>query len=127
MGDGDPLAIFKESAKNRAPETPSPYPELAFVDASEGLPTSGTWIGYPLLADFNADGRADLVASNREEDGYNAWISTATEGWVRRIEGLPRDMAYGPACAGDANEDRIPDLVLSAHTDAGACTSTTVS
>lgn len=102
-----------------APKQPKyRHPELGFVEHSAGLPTSGTWIGYPLLFDFTGDGRADLVASNREEDGYSAWMAPEKGPWVRRIEGLPRDMAYGPARAADVNSDGKPDLILSAHTDA---------
>ena len=67
------------------------HPELKFVEHSEGLPSAGTWIGYPLLFDFTGDGRADLVASNREEDGYNAWMAPEKGPWIRRIEGLPRE------------------------------------
>lgn len=93
-------------------------PELPFEEHSKGLPNSGTWRGYPLLHDFNKDGLADLVASNREEDGYNAWEASKTGPWVRRIEGLPRDMAYGPARARDFDGDGHDDLLLSAHTDA---------
>lgn len=94
-------------------------PVLPFEERSEGLPTSGTWRGYPLLHDFTHDGRADLVVSNREEDGYNAWEAPAAGPWIRRIEGLePRSMAYGPARAADMNEDGNDDLVLSAHTTA---------
>jgi hypothetical protein len=93
------------------------HPELKFVERSEGLPAEGTWIGYPLLADFNGDGRADLVASNREEDGYSAWTSSEKGPWRRCIEGLPRDMMYGPARAFDMNADGNLDLILSAHSD----------
>jgi hypothetical protein len=94
-------------------------PELPFEERSEGLPKSGTWRGTPLLHDFTGDGLDDMVVSNREEDGYNAWEATKAGPWVRRIEGLlPRDMAYGPARAADMNGDKIDDLILSAHTDA---------
>lgn len=120
---GDPSDIFKDKEK-RVLFQPR-HPELPFTERSEGLPQSGTWRGYPLLFDFNGDGRADLIASNREEDGYNAWASPAKGPWVRCIEGpkkdvggLPRDMAYGPARAADMDGDRRPDLLLSAHTDA---------
>jgi hypothetical protein len=92
--------------------------ELPFEEHSEGLPKTGTWRGYPLLYDFNGDGLADLVASNREEDGYSAFEASKTGAWKQRIEGLDRTMAYGPARAADMNSDGIPDLVLSAHSDA---------
>jgi hypothetical protein len=130
--DGSPAA---STAPGPAPTPPPPsdsqaqasdepavtvkhQPELKFVEHSEGLPAEGTWIGYPLLADFTGDGRADLVASNREEDGYNAWTSSEKGPWRRCIEGLARDMQYGPARAVDVNSDGKPDLVLSAHSDA---------
>src|SRR6185436_9650502 len=101
------------------PAPPSRFPELPLIEFSEGLPRSGTWLGYPLLFDFNHDGRADLIASNREEDGYNAWMAPEKGPWIRSIQGLDdRTMAYGPAAAADMNSDGVPDLVLSAHTDA---------
>jgi hypothetical protein len=112
------------------PTPPRVFPDavLGFESRDEGLPKSGTWIGYPLLHDFTGDGRADLVASNREEDGYSAWESGADGTWILRNAGptlpdgdgpgLPRDMQYGPAVAADMNGDGIDDLVLSAHSDA---------
>lgn len=110
----DPLAdgeIPPESLQSR-------FPEVAFVDASAGLPRTGTWLGYPLLFDFNNDKLADLVASNREEDGFSVWEAVKGGGWTLRNEGLDRDMGYGPARAADVNADGIPDLLASAHTDA---------
>src|SRR5688572_22703995 len=101
------------------------HPELAFVEHSDGLPQSGTWRGYPLLHDFNGDGRADLVASNREEDGYGVWMAPAKGPWMRSVDGpkkdfggIPPDMAYGPARAADIDGDGRTDLLLSAHSDA---------
>ncbi len=116
----DPLGVFQQPDLSTDP-TPAPtLPEIAFQEISEGLPHSGTWIGYPLLYDFNGDKHADLVASNREEDGFSTWMAPAQHGqpWKRCIEGLARDMGYGPARAADFDSDGIPDLVLSAHSDA---------
>jgi len=135
----DPLSAMAETPRvaedarklfdgPKRPKREFKQPVLAFETRERGLPTSGTWIGYPFLHDFTGDGRADLVASNREEDGYSAWESAADGSWTLRIAGppeqdgagpgLPRDMAYGPAAAADVNGDGIDDLVLSAHTDA---------
>jgi hypothetical protein len=112
----DPL---KELFGEELPKTTVKFTlrELPFEEHSQGLPTTGTWRGYPLLHDFTGDGLADLVVSNREEDGFNAWEASRTGPWTRRIEGLDRTLAYGPASAADMNGDKIPDLVLSAHTD----------
>lgn len=119
----DPNELFKQ--KERRSLFKPTQPELAMTESSQGLPQSGTWRGYPLLCDFNGDGRADLVASNREEDGYSAWVRPAKGPWVlcidgpkKEVGGLPRDMAYGPARAADMDGDHRPDLLLSAHTDA---------
>lgn len=116
LPENDPNTIFGARDTEAVPVLR--LPELPFEERSQGLPSSGTWRGYPLLHDFNMDGRADLVASNREEDGYNTWEAPKAGPWIRHIEGLPRDMAYGPARAADMNGDGIDDLVLSAHTDA---------
>lgn len=89
--------------------------DLAFHEVSAGLPKSGTWKGYPLLFDFTGDGRADLVSSNREEDGFSAWTIGAKGEWELRNEGLPRGMSYGPCAAADFDGDKIPDLAIIDH------------
>src|SRR6185295_8752886 len=71
----DPMSVFADPDGKVAPAV-SRFKELPFIEFSEGLPTSGTWLGMPLLQDFNGDGLADLIASNREEDGFNAWRTT---------------------------------------------------
>ncbi len=110
---GDPVVPSTDETEDATPE----LPYLAFVKFDKGLPVGGTWRGYPSLVDFTGDGRADIIVSNREEDGWNAWTSTSLEGgWERRIEGMPRDMLYGGQDAGDLNGDGHPDLVLVSHT-----------
>lgn len=118
QGTTNPAEIFGEGS-----EAPKPYvpelKEIPFQESSVGLPTSGTWIGYPLLFDFTADQRADLIVSNREEDGYNTWQAPGegASGWQLRIKDLARDLGYGPARGGDFNSDGIPDLLIAAHSD----------
>lgn len=113
----DPINLFTQREEpSTAPR--SGLPTIPFKDFSEGLPTSGTWRGYPLLQDFTGDGRADLIAANREEDGYNAWEAPTSGPWQLRNDGLSRDMGYGPARAADVDFDGDIDLLVSAHTDA---------
>lgn len=118
QGTTNPAEIFGEGQEAPKPYVPA-LAELALTEVSVGLPTSGTWIGYPLLADFTGDRRADLVVSNREEDGYNTWQAPAEgqSGWTLRVKELPRDLGYGPARAADLNSDGLLDLVISAHSD----------
>ena len=98
-------------------EAPAEIPSLAFIKFDKGLPTSGTWRGYPSLLDFTGDGRDDIVVSNREEDGWDAWTSPSEDaGWERRIEGLPRDLFYGGQDGADLDDDGDLDLILTSHT-----------
>lgn len=90
-------------------------PELPFRELSAGLPPSGSWSGKPLLHDFTGDGRADLVASNCEEQGYHCWQSPgpAESLWQARDQGLPPGQGCSVACAIDLDRDGRDDLALS--------------
>jgi len=93
----------------------STEPELAFVERSEGLPDKGTWRGYPILRDLDGDGRPELVASNREEDGFSVWTLVGGTRWETRNQGLPRTMSYGPCATADIDGDGRPDLLVGDH------------
>lgn len=119
----DPNEILRAEPDDTVRFDPK-VPELAFKEWSDGLPRSGTWRGYPLLFDFNGDGRADLVASNREENGFNAWASNPKGPWLlsnsgprKGVGGLPDTMGYGPSHGADLDGDGRPDLLLSAHSE----------
>jgi len=103
----------EEDSKYRVPR--QSLDDLGFLEISSGLPLGGTWRGYPLLADFTGDGRPDLVASNREEDGFSAWTYVEDKGWELRNEGLPRGMSYGPCASADLDGDGDADLIVNDH------------
>ncbi len=94
-----------------------PLPELPFRELSDGLPPSGSWSGRPLLSDLTGDGRADLVASNCEEQGYACWQApdASQRLWLQREPSLPPNLGCSVACALDLDRDGHADLALSTY------------
>ncbi len=90
-------------------------PVLGFQSNSEGLPTFGTWREHPTLCDLDGDGRADLIASNREENGLNIWRSVPGSAWVPAREGVPDDLMYGGSDCADLDGDGDVDVLFAAH------------
>ena len=90
-------------------------PDLAFELNSEGLPSGGSWREHPRLADLDGDGKADLIASNREEDGLNIWRSVPGQAWERRTSGIPDNLMYGGSAAADLDADGHVDVLFAAH------------
>ncbi len=90
-------------------------PELPFRELSDGLPPSGSWSGRPLLFDFTGDGRADLIASNCEQRGYECWQAPDASHrlWLAHAESLPPNLGCGVAGALDLDRDGRADLALS--------------
>jgi hypothetical protein len=102
------------------PQRPE-MPWLATSSLSEGLPTSGAWRGHPCMADVNADGHLDLVASIRRIDhstpgeGLFVFQGDGAGGWTSAVAGLRRDMGYGGSALADVNNDGHLDIAFSGH------------
>lgn len=91
-------------------------PPLAYVEASQGLPTTRIWKSQIAFGDVNGDGLPDLGAVSRLADGPWIWVSDGNGNWSEFANGLPRE----PFCGGgmdfaDFNNDGKMDLALADH------------
>jgi len=92
---------------------------IRFEDASEGLPTSGSWRNTVTVADMNDDGIPDIIAPPQRSagavlpaiflgDGKGHWKIWSTVVW-------PYGIQYGGIAAADFNKDGHMDLVFGVH------------
>ena len=90
-----------------------------FVEASQGLPDSGSWRNSLAVADMNNDGCPDIIAPPQRGVGGGApaiflgdckghWHIWADVKW-------PRALDYGAVVAADFNHDGNMDLAFSVH------------
>jgi hypothetical protein len=115
-------------ACNNASDTPhgDNFPEsIAFVEASNGLPTTGQWRQGISFYDMNGDGHLDILAPPPRKPAQGVkpqpfvWLGNGKGEWVSTPPQVPKNISYGygDISAGDYNGDGIPDMALAIHSD----------
>lgn len=112
---------YLQSARGEFFELTPPQSDktIRFEDASEGLPTSGSWRNGLTIADMNGDGFPDIIAPPERAggsgipgiflgDGKGHWHSWQEARW-------PHPLDYGSVAAGDFNKDGHMDLAFAVH------------
>lgn len=91
---------------------------LTFVEASSGLPTSGSWRNSLDVADMNGDGFPDIIAPPQRGAGEppTIFLGDGKGNWRRWEEAnIPTNLNYGSVAVSDFNKDGHKDLVLGVH------------
>ena len=98
---------------------PESSKSVRFVEASDGLPTAGSWRNGLAIADMNGDGFPDIIAPPERAgatgvpaiflgDGKGHWKYWQEARW-------PHGFDYGTVAAGDFNKDGHMDLAFAVH------------
>lgn len=102
-------------------DPPASSTVVRFREASEGLPTRGSFRNAPALADMNGDGFLDIVIPPQRGGGMDALVPTIFLGdggrsWKRWDSvSWPIALNYGDVEAGDFNGDGHMDLAFAIH------------
>ncbi len=96
---------------------------LAFIEASNGLPSTGQWRQNLAFQDMNGDGHLDILAAPRrlpppEENKPAIWYGNGKGEWsTANYLNLPPQYPcnYGSIAAADFDGDGVPDVALAMH------------
>jgi hypothetical protein len=100
-------------------ETPKSSKTIRFEEASEGLPSAGSWRNSLTVADMDNDGNPDIITPPQRGgggtlpiifrgDGKGHWKIWDTVVW-------PYGVQYGSVSAADFNKDGNMDLAFAVH------------
>ena len=104
------LPLLAACGKAPAPEI---APQFAEVTDAAGITSIATWkYGGPTLADFNNDGRYDLVLLNHHYYKAQLFLSSGDSEFVEHIPVMDGEDTHGIA-AGDYDADGLVDLIVS--------------
>lgn len=99
-------------------QPPASNVKLRFQEASNGLPSKGSWRNAPAVADMNKDGHADIVLPPQR--GIEAvpliYLGDSKGNWkVWEAASFPWSFNYGSIVAADFNKDGHMDLAAAIH------------
>ncbi|MBL7213246.1 MAG: VCBS repeat-containing protein [Desulfobacteraceae bacterium] len=96
--------------------------EMAFLDGSNGLPSSGLWRQGMAFHDINRDGNIDILAppprkASAEDRVPFVWYGDGKGNWSKAKLAVPSDLAYdyGSIAVSDFNGDGLADIALAMH------------
>jgi hypothetical protein len=95
-------------------------PDLSFIDASDGLPSTGQWRHGLAFFDMNGDGHLDIAATppRQAKEGNKTpvvWYGDGKGKWVKNSVGTPFLCDYGDIALADFDKDGIGDIALAMH------------
>ncbi len=110
------LAILTSNCQTQ-PRRGAPAQESLFITAPGAALNVGSRPNDLALADFNGDGKLDVVTCN-DGDIVTVWLGDGRAGFTP-APGPPVKAAAHLVAAGDVNGDRKPDLALTHHDSFG--------
>lgn len=114
---------MKSEHKDKVPLGEVSVDEVAFVDSSRGLPSSGQWRHGITFFDLNGDGHMDILAppprkAAEPDKRPVVWYGNGKGNWLESRPDVPLNVHYdyGSIAVLDFNSDGIADIALGMHT-----------
>jgi hypothetical protein len=90
---------------------------LKFEKSSAGLPVDGSWRNALAVADFNGDGKADIILPPERAGRTtpSVFVGDGKGGWKYWATKWPSRLNYGTVVAADFNKDKKMDVAFGIH------------